>query len=47
MKADFDQIIFDALRPLIRAEIDAALKRVGSTAATTKASRREERPPRP
>jgi transcriptional regulator with XRE-family HTH domain len=31
--ANFGQIIFDALRPLIGAEIDAYLKRIGPTAA--------------
>jgi hypothetical protein len=37
----FGQIVFDALRQLIREEIDAALKRAGSTAATKNATRRE------
>jgi hypothetical protein len=32
------QVIFDALRPLIRAEIDAPLKRRGSTTAAKKDS---------
>ena len=35
------QIIFEVLRQLVREEIDAALKRAGSTAATKKATRRE------
>ena len=39
----FGQIVFDTLRQLIREEINAALKRVGSTAATKKATRREPR----
>jgi hypothetical protein len=34
------QIIFDALRQLIREEIDAALKHTRSIAATKKATRR-------
>ena len=41
MKAIFGQIVFDALRQLIREEINAALKRAGSTAATKKATRQE------
>ena len=39
----FGQIVFDTLRQLIREEINAALKRVGSTAATKKAARQESR----
>jgi hypothetical protein len=35
------QIVFDALRQLIREEINAALKSAGPTAATKKATRRE------
>jgi hypothetical protein len=41
MKPTFGQIVFDALRQLIREEIDAALKRARSIAATKKATRRE------
>jgi hypothetical protein len=41
MKPTFGQIVFDALRQLIREEIDAALKRAGSTATIKKATRRE------
>ena len=41
IETNLAQIIFDALRQLIREEIDAALKRAGSTAATKKATRRE------
>jgi hypothetical protein len=37
----FGQIVFDALRQLIREEINAALKSAGPTAATKKATRRE------
>jgi transcriptional regulator with XRE-family HTH domain len=37
----FGQIVFDTLRQLIREEINSALKRVGSTAATKKSTRRE------
>jgi DNA-binding transcriptional regulator YiaG len=39
IEANFGRIIFDAMRPLIRAEIDAAMKRVKFTAATNKAAR--------
>jgi hypothetical protein len=38
IEPNFGQIILDALHPLIRAEIDAALKRRGSTAAAKKVS---------
>ena len=41
IETNLAQIIFDALRQLVREEIDAALKRAGSTAATKKATRRE------
>jgi hypothetical protein len=41
IKAIFGQIVCDALRHLIREEIDAALKRTRSTAATKKTMRRE------
>jgi hypothetical protein len=41
IKATFGQIVFDALRQLIREEIDATLKRAGSIAATKKAKRRK------
>jgi hypothetical protein len=41
IKPIFGRIVFDALRQLIREEIDAALKRARWTAATKKATRRE------
>jgi hypothetical protein len=50
MKAIFGQLVLDALRQLIREEIDAALKSAGPAAATKKATRytrREQDPPRP
>jgi hypothetical protein len=41
IETNLAQIIFDALRQLIREKIDAALKRAGSTATTKKATPRE------
>jgi hypothetical protein len=41
IETNLAQIIFAALRQLIREEIDAALKRTRSNAATKKATRRE------
>jgi transcriptional regulator with XRE-family HTH domain len=46
IETNLARVVFDALRPLIRAEIDAALTRAGSASATNKATRREERPTR-
>jgi transcriptional regulator with XRE-family HTH domain len=46
-KATFAPVEFDALRQVIREEIDAALKHVESTGTTKKAKPREERPRRP
>jgi hypothetical protein len=43
IEANFGQLIFEALRPLIWDEMDAAFRRIGSTAATKKASRRRTR----
>jgi hypothetical protein len=40
IRAIFGRIVFDALRQLIREEVDAALKRAGPTAATKKTTRR-------
>jgi hypothetical protein len=40
IETNLAQIIFDALRQLVREEINAALKRAGPTAATKTATRR-------
>jgi transcriptional regulator with XRE-family HTH domain len=45
IETNFAKVIVDALRQLIREEIDAAWKRAGSIAATEKGTRREENPP--